>query len=81
MDKNIAKETDEAIDVIANTLGAGIYFVAGMKIANSNMKPAWKVLCIDLTIVAIKHCIAQGRKIMEKSMSDDNSIEYVKKVK
>lgn len=80
MDKTTNKEVDEAIDVIGNTLGAGIYFVAGMKIANSDMKPVWKVLCIDLAIIAIKHCIAQGRKIMEKSISD-NSIEYVKKVK
>jgi hypothetical protein len=80
MDKNIAKEIDEGLDVISNTLAAGIYFVAGMKIANSNMKPVWKVLCIDLEIVTMKRCIAQSRKIMEKSMSDD-SVEYIKKVK
>lgn len=82
MDKKTDKEaTAEIADVIGNTLGAGIYFWAGMKIANSDMKPVWKVLCIDLAIIAAKRCIHQGRKIMEQSMSDDDSIEYVKKVK
>lgn len=79
MDKNIAKEIDEGFDVISNTLAAGIYFVAGMKIANSNMKPIWKVLCIDLAIIAMKRCNAQSRKIMEKNMND--GFEYIKKVK
>lgn len=79
MDKTTNKEVDEAIDVIGNVLGVGIYFAAGMKIADSSMKPFWKVLCIDLAILAIRRCIAQGRKIMEKNMND--GFEYIKKVK
>lgn len=79
MDKTTYKEVDEAIDVISNVLGVGIYFAAGMKIADSNIKPFWKVLCIDLALLAIRKCTAQSRKIMEKNMND--GFEYIKKVK
>lgn len=74
------KKTYETLDIISYAVGWVLYFVAAMKIANSNMKAFWKVLCIDLAILACKKSSANGVKIIERSMSDD-SIEYVKKVK
>jgi len=75
------KKTYETLDIISYAVGGVLYFVAAMKIANSNMKAFWKVLCLNLAIITCKECGEKGIKIIERTMSNDDSIKYVKKVK
>lgn len=78
MDKKISKTPDAVIDVISETISAVIYFVAALKIADSNLKAIWKVLGIDLAVITVRKCTFRGRKAMEELATKNDSIEYVK---
>ena len=82
MDKNKLKRVDRVTEVLGDYISMLIYWFLCFAIAKSNMKAFWKVTGITLAMNRSgKLADIVDKKIKEYYMSDDNSIEYVKKVK